>query len=239
MEREIKNGLSTARAIINHVKTSNRVNLVETEARDILKAYGLPMQIYKLATDIDEAVEAARQIGFPVAMKIVSPEIIHKTDAKGVKLNLNNQEDDASAFTEIMHNAKAYKATAEIYGVIVIPMEKQGTEVIIGMIDDSTFGPTIMFGLGGIFVEVLEDVSFRVAPLSTVDALEMVQEIKAFPVLQGIRGQEAADIKTITDMLANASRMAIENPEIKEIDLNPIFVFPKGASVIDARIILA
>jgi len=226
------------KSIIRSVKVTGRVSLVETEAREILKAYGLPISNFKLAKTVEEAIGIAKEIGYPVAMKIVSPDIIHKTDAGGVKLNIQHKGDVASAFTEIVANARDYNKDAEIYGVIITPMERKGVETIVGMTTDETFGPTIMFGLGGIFVEVLKDVSFRVAPLTRRDAYDMIQQIKGFPILKGVRGAKAADIDALVDVIMKVSALVIENPEIKELDLNPVFAFENGASIVDARIIL-
>lgn len=229
---------SAVKTIINAVKDCDRTVLVETEARNLLKAYSLPVSKFKLARDIQEAIRIAEEIQCPVAMKIVSPHIIHKSDAGGVKLNLKDKDDVAKAFSEIMTNAKAYDKEAEIYGVIITPMEDKGTEVIVGVTKDPTFGPTVMFGLGGIFVEVLKDVSFRVTPLTKMDANEMIREIKGFPILTGVRGQKAVSIDAIADIITKVSLLAIENLGISELDLNPVFASEDGASIVDARIIL-
>jgi len=226
------------KSIIAGVKNASRANLVETEAREILKAYGLPVSDFKLAKSKEEAVEIAKEIGYPISMKIVSPDITHKTDAGGVKLNIENKDEVVSAFNEIIHNAKVYNSEAEIHGVIITPMERKGVETIVGMTTDPTFGPTVMFGLGGIFVEVLKDVSFRVAPLTRKDAYEMIRQIKGFPILKGVRRQKPADIDALVDVIMGVSALVTENPEIKELDLNPVLAFENGASVVDARIIL-
>ena len=231
--------VNRVRTIIGKVKDTGRVNLVETEAREILKAYNLPVSDFRLARSEEEAIKIAEEMGQPVALKIVSPDIIHKSDAGGVKLNLKDRDNVAKAFSEIINNAKAYNKEAEIYGVIITPMEGEGTEVIIGMTTDQTFGPTVMFGLGGIFVEVLKDVSFRVAPLTRQDAYEMIKQIKGFPILTGVRGQKLSDVDALADAIVKMSALVMENPEIGELDLNPVFAFEKGASVVDTRIILS
>jgi acetyl coenzyme A synthetase (ADP forming)-like protein len=230
------NRVSRVKEIIGEVKDAGRVNLVETEAREILKAYGLPMSDFELAKSRHEAVQIAGTLGCPIAMKIVSPDILHKSDAGGVKLNVENNV--AKAFDEIMNNARAYKKEAELYGVLITPMAAKGVEVIIGMTNEHGFGPTIMFGLGGIFVEVLKDVSFRVAPLTKRDAYEMIKDIKGFPILKGVRGQKPADTTALADMIVKVSVLVTENPEIGELDLNPVFVFERGSSVVDARMTL-
>jgi len=177
-------------------------------------------------------------MGYPLAMKVVSPDIIHKSDAGGIKLGLNNHEDIKTAFKEIVTNAEKVVEKKNIVGTLISPMAKKGQECIIGMIRDAQFGPVIMFGLGGIFVEVLKDVSFRVAPLAAEDIDEMVKEIKGYTILTGIRGEKPKDIDAIQDILARLSEIVIDNPEIKEIDLNPVIVHEKGASIVDSRVII-
>ena len=234
-----KDRANRVRRIIEGVKNAGRRILVETEVREILKAYGLPMSNFKLVKNKREAVKVANEIGYPVAMKIVSPNIIHKSDAGCVKLNLKNKDDVVKAFTEIIDNALMYDKRAEIYGVIITPMEDKGTEIIIGVTNDPVFGHTHMFGLGGIFVEVLKDLSFRVGPLGKSDAYEMVKEIRGYPILKGIRGEKAKDIDAIVDIMLKISSLVSENEVISELDLNPIFVFEKGASIVDARLMLS
>ncbi|RLF87836.1 acetyl-CoA synthetase, partial [Thermococci archaeon] len=165
--------IEKARQIIEKAKAEGRA-LVEPEAKEILKLYGIPTPDFKVATNEEEAVKFAREIGYPVVMKIVSPQIIHKSDAGGVKVNIKNDEEAREAFKRIMENAKNYKPDADLWGVIVYKMLPLGKEVIVGMIRDPQFGPAIMFGLGGIFVEILKDVSFRVAPISKQEALDMI-----------------------------------------------------------------
>lgn len=225
--------------IIEGVKTVGRSNLLETEAKEILREYGLPVTAFRLAKSSEQAVAAARDIGYPVVAKIVSPQIIHKSDAGGVKLDLKDDSEVAKAFDEIVKNAKKYDKAAQIEGVILSPMEKKGVEVIVGMTKDSQFGPVVMFGLGGIFVEVLKDVSFRVVPLTRSDAYEMVEEIKGLPILKGIRGEEAKDIEAIVDAILKVSQLVSEYPEIQELDLNPILAYSKGVAIVDARILLS
>jgi len=171
-------------------------------------------------------------------MKIVSPDIIHKTDAGGVKIGIKDEKEAESAYQEIIFKAKKYNKKVKISGVIVYPIVPQGTEIIIGMMKDPHFGQVIMFGLGGIFVEVLKDISFRILPIEERDAGEMINEIKGSKILKGVRGEGPKDIKAIKNLLLKISQLALENPEINEIDLNPIFVFEKGLQVIDARMIL-
>ncbi|HDK27360.1 MAG TPA: acetyl-CoA synthetase, partial [Candidatus Atribacteria bacterium] len=180
----------------------------------------------------------AKEINFPIVMKIVSPDIIHKTDAGGVKVGVKDEEEARMTFQEIVSKAIKYNKKAKISGVIVYPMVPQGTEIIIGMMKDSHFGPVIMFGLGGIFVEVLKDISFRILPIEEIDAREMITEIKGYEILKGARGNPPRDIRAIEEVLMKVSKLTMKNPEINEIDLNPIFVFEKGIQVVDARMIL-
>ncbi len=226
--------------LINAVKQEGRHNLLEIESQKVLREYGLgklmPETIFAKAKE--EAIEAANRIGFPVAMKIVSPDIIHKSDAGGIRLNLKSDEAVESAFEEIIKNGMEVTDREKILGVLISPMVKPGQECIVGMIRDSQFGPVIMFGLGGIFVEVLKDVTFRVLPLYEGDVETMIEEIKGIKLLKGIRGEPAKDINALKNILINISHLALNHPEIKEIDLNPIIVHEKGASIVDSRIII-
>jgi acetate---CoA ligase (ADP-forming) subunit beta len=171
-------------------------------------------------------------------MKIVSPDIIHKTEAGGVKVGIKDEKEAKAAYQDIIYKVKKYKKEAKISGVIAYSMIPQETEIIIGMMKDPCFGPTIMFGLGGIFVEILKDISFRILPLEERDAEEMISEIKGYQILKGIRGETPKDVKSIRDVLMKISQLVMENPEINEIDLNPVFVFNEGLQVVDARMIL-
>jgi len=226
------------KALFKRVKEERRNNLLETESRELIKEYNISLPEAMLADSPGKAVEAAGKIGYPVAMKVVSPDIIHKSDAGGIKLGLNNGEEVKSAFDEILKNAGSVTTEDRILGMLISPMVPQGQECIIGMIQDRQFGPVIMFGLGGIFVEVLKDVSFRVAPLAREDIDEMIEEIKGYKILTGIRGDTLKDIDAIKDILFKLSQIAVENPEISEIDLNPVIVHAKGLSVVDSRVIL-
>lgn len=219
-------------------KKAGRTNLLETEARELLQFYGIKLPPALLVNSKDDAVKAAKEIGFPVAMKIVSPEIIHKSDAGGILLNLTTESEIQEAFKTIMKNAEKVTVAAKILGVLIAPMAPPGQECIIGMVRNPQFGPVIMFGLGGIFVEVLKDVSFRVIPLTDQDTAGMIQEIKGYPLLAGIRGQKQKDIDVLKDSIARISQMVVDHPEIQEVDLNPIIVHEQGASVVDARILI-
>ena len=211
---------------------------MEVEAKAICIEYHIPVTTFKLAKNEEEATEFAEQIGFPVVLKIVSPDIIHKSDAGGVKVNLKKTAEVRNAYRRILENAEKYDSAAKIVGVLVQEMAPQSTEVIVGAIKDPQFGQTLMFGLGGIFVEILKDVTFRVAPITREDAYEMITKIKAYPLLTGYRKTPPADLDTIINVLLNASKLVMDYPEIKELDLNPIMAYEKGAKTVDARIIL-
>jgi len=212
--------------------------LLETEAKELLKEYGIPVPDFKLIKSEDEITGLAKEINFPIVMKIVSPDIIHKTDAGGVKVGIKDEKEAELAYQEIISKVKKYNKEAKIEGVIVYPMVLQGTEIIIGMMKDPHFGLVVMFGLGGIFVEILKDISFRILPIVERDAREMITEIKGYKILKGARGNPPRDIQAIEKVLMKVSKLTKENPEINEIDLNPIFVFEKGIQVVDARMIL-
>ena len=224
--------------IINQAKKEGRKALLETEAKTICIEYGIPVTKFKLAKNEKEAAAYADQIGYPIVLKIVSPDIIHKSDAGAVIVNLKTPVEVASAYKKILENVKKYNADAKIVGVLVQEMAPQSTEVIVGAIKDPQFGQTVMFGLGGIFVEILKDVNFRVAPLTAEDAKEMITELKAYPLLKGYRNTPPADIDALVNILCNTSRLVMDNPEIKELDLNPIMAYREGAKTVDARIIL-
>ncbi|MGD0644246.1 MAG: acetate--CoA ligase family protein [Candidatus Bathyarchaeia archaeon] len=230
--------LNQTSKIINQAKKEGRKVLLETEAKTICMEYDIPVPKFKLALNEKEAAKCADEIGYPIVLKIVSPDIIHKSDAGGVMVNLKNPAEVKNAYKKILENVKKYNGEAKIAGVLVQEMAPQSTEVIVGAIKDPQFGQTIMFGLGGIFVEILKDVNFRIAPLTIDDAKEMITELKAYPLLKGYRNTPPADIDAIVDILCNTSRLVMDNPEIKELDLNPVMAYQKGAKTVDARIIL-
>jgi acetyl-CoA synthetase (ADP-forming) len=225
--------------IFDNATREGRTILLEPEAKTICMEYGIPVTKFKLATSEEEASEYAREIGFPVVLKIVSPDIIHKFDVGGVILNLKNRKQVREAYRKIISNVKRSKPDARIVGILVQEMAPPSTEVIVGMTKDPQFGPALMFGLGGIFVEVLKDVSFRVAPITERDAREMITEIKGYPLLKGYRGTPPADVDTLVQILLKTSKLVIEHPEVDQLDLNPIMVYEKGAKVVDARMILS
>lgn len=230
--------MEKANAIFDTARKEGRKYLLEPEAKTICIEYGIPVTKFKVAKNETDAIQFAKKIGFPIVLKIVSPDIIHKFDVGAVILNVNNEAEVRSAYNKILKNVNKHKPSARIVGLLVQEMAPQSTEVIVGATKDPQFGPALMFGLGGIFVEVLKDVAFRIAPISEPDAREMITEVRANPILKGYRGQPPADIKAIVEILMNTSRLVMEHQEIKELDLNPIMVYEKGAKTVDARIIL-
>ncbi|MFQ5846964.1 MAG: acetate--CoA ligase family protein [Candidatus Methylomirabilales bacterium] len=211
-------------------------NLLEPEAYELLAYYDVSVPPHRYVTSAEEAEAAAADIGYPVVAKIVSPDIVHKTEAGGVLLNLNDGAQIREAYQEI--TTRARQGSAAVHGVLISRMAPPGTEVIVGLTQDSQFGPVVMFGLGGAFVEVYQDVSFRLVPLTKRDAAAMIQEVKALPILQGVRGGRPRDLRALTDLLLKVSQIAEENLEIAEMDLNPVLVYEKGLSVVDARVLL-
>jgi acyl-CoA synthetase (NDP forming) len=230
--------LNKTAEIISQVQHEERKVLLETEAKTVCMEYAIPVTKFKLAQSKKEAIEFAKQLGYPVVLKIVSPDIIHKSDAGGVMINLRSIDEVQDAYRKIIENARKYNSEAKIAGVLVQEMAPQSTEVIVGAIKDPQFGQTLMFGLGGIFVELLKDVAFRIAPIKREDAEEMVKGVKAYPLLNGYRNMPPADTNAILNVLLNTSRLIMDFPEIKELDLNPIMAYEKGVKTVDARIIL-
>jgi len=218
------------------VETQNL--LTEVESKELLKKAGIPVVEAKLARTQKEAVSLGREMGFPVVLKISSPDVIHKSDSGGVKLGLANASQVGKAYSQIISSIKQAYPEARIDGVSVQTMAPPGVEVIVGMSKDVQFGPVLMFGLGGILVEVLKDVSFRIVPVTERDAREMIKEIKGYPVLQGYRGQKPASIPALEQLIVKVSQFVEKNPQIKELDLNPVFAYPDKAVAVDARIIL-
>ncbi|MCY1153789.1 MAG: acetate--CoA ligase [Nitrososphaera sp.] len=228
------------KSIFENVRKHGRANLLEEEGYEVLQAYGFPTPQSILCTTEQEGIDAARHIGYPLVMKIVSPDIIHKSDAGGVKVGVKTDDELKSAFRTITENALKYKSDAKIKGVLVQEMVKSAKETILGASQDPTFGPVIMFGLGGIYVEVLKDVVFRVAPIDEQEAINMVESTKTIKLLKGVRGEKPSDLKAIADSLQRLSQLVVDFQEIKEFDINPLLVLEegKGARVVDARIIL-
>jgi len=224
--------------IVDKARSEGRVVLTEVESKELLKSAGIDVVDTRLATSKEEAISISQQLGFPVVLKIASPDIVHKSDDGGVKLGLNDANQVGEAYDQILGAIRQKHPKARVQGVAVQKMARPGVEVIIGMSKDAQFGPVLMFGLGGILVEVLKDVSFRIVPLSRRDAAEMLREIKGYPLLEGYRGQEAVDISHLEELLLKVSDFVEKNPEIRELDLNPVFAYGDGAIAVDARVIL-
>ena len=237
--------MKAAKAIFKTARDEGRTFVLEHEAKDIMKAYGIPIPPYETAATAEEAVKKSEKIGFPAVLKILSKDVLHKSDAGGVKINLKNADEVKQAFAEIMDGAKAYGKEKGIKvdlskGVFISDFADMGTEVIVGVTRDPQFGHALMFGLGGIFVEVLKDVTFRLIPLTEIDAREMIREIKAAKILDGIRGEAPRDVDALVDVIMAVSKMVEENQDITELDCNPVFLYEKGKGVlvVDARILI-
>jgi len=213
-------------------------NLTEVEAYELLSKYGVSVPKYCVAFSEEEALKIAKRIGFPLVMKIVSPDIIHKTDIGGIKMNIINPPQVKEIYKNIICNVRKNKPEARISGILLYKQAPEGVEVIVGMVRDPQFGPTVMFGLGGIFTEILKDVAFRVCPVERIDIEEMLTEIEGIKMLQGYRGQPRRDVNAIIDIIMKISRLALDYSVITEIDLNPIIVYEKDALVVDAKVFL-
>ncbi|MFX1499682.1 MAG: acetate--CoA ligase family protein [Promethearchaeota archaeon] len=213
---------------------SNQTVLTEFESKQLLHEIGISIPVQKLTTSKEETISAAEEIGFPIVMKLMAEDVVHKSDTGAVKLNLNTKEDIDKAYDDLMSIPSQAEKLISVQKMADEPI----TELIIGMTTDPQFGPALMFGIGGILVELLEDVSFRIAPITEYDANEMIHEIKGFPILDGYRGKPKADIKAIVETLMKISNLVIEHEEIHEMDLNPVFIYEKGLICVDARIIL-
>jgi acyl-CoA synthetase (NDP forming) len=217
---------------------SEQRHLLEPEAEELFADHGLPVPAFRLAASEADAVAAARELGFPVVLKIVSRDILHKSDAGGVKVGLADEAAVSAAWHEMMASVGGASAGARIEGVLVAPSAPAGLECIVGMTRDPQFGPALMFGLGGVFVELLRDVSFRVLPITRADAEEMVGEIRGAPLLAGLRGSGPRDVAAVVDFLVKTAGLVERNPEIREIDVNPLRVYERGVLALDVRVIL-
>jgi 4-hydroxybutyryl-CoA synthetase (ADP-forming) len=227
-----------ASKVFDKVKEEGRTNLLEEEGLEILSAYGFPLPKSILAKTEDEAVEAANKIGYPTVMKIASPQIVHKSDAGGVKVNLSSDKEVRDAFKVIVDNAKKYDSKAEIKGVLIVEMVKGGKEMIIGSKLEPGFGPVVMLGMGGIYVEILKDVTFRLAPLTDQEANDMISSIKTKKLLEGVRGEKPSDVGKLSECIQRLSQLVTDFREIKELDMNPVLVMEKGegCKILDVRI---
>jgi acetyltransferase len=226
--------------VLDRARDEGRVRIGDAEARTILEAYGFSVPPSRLAETPEEAIEMAEAMGYPVVLKIASPDILHKTDVGGVKLNLLSADDVRDAFDLLVYRASRYVPEASVWGCLVQKMVPEGREVLIGMSKDPQFGPLVAFGLGGIYVEALKDVVFRVAPFSREEAEKMIREIRAYPLLEGVRGEPPADHAAIVDALCRVSQLVTDFPDIVELDINPLTVFEegRGAVALDMRLVL-
>ncbi len=213
---------------------SNETILTEFESKELLQEIGISVPSQRLITSIDETISAAEEIGFPVVLKLIAEDIVHKSDTGAVKLNIKDKDELEAAYKDLMNIPSQKEKKISVQKMADEPI----TELIIGMTTDAQFGPALMFGIGGILVELLEDVSFRIAPITEYDAKEMIHEIKGFPILDGYRGKPKADIDAIVNTLLKISDFVIKHEEINEMDLNPVFIYDKGLICVDARIIL-
>ena len=228
----------TKKQIIDRARNESRTLLTEVESKDLLRQAGINVTDTRLATSKEEAVSVSRKLGFPIVLKVASPDIVHKSDAGGVKLGLKTSKQVGKAYDDILKAVSQKYPRAAVHGVSVQRMARPGVEVIIGMSRDAQFGPVLMFGLGGIMVELLKDVSFRIVPLTGWDAHEMVREIKGYPLLEGYRGQEPVDVSALEELLVKVSAFIEHAPEIKELDLNPVLARSDGVVAVDARAVL-
>ncbi|MFW9999517.1 MAG: acetate--CoA ligase family protein [Candidatus Hodarchaeota archaeon] len=213
---------------------SGKTVLTEFESKELLQEIGIPIPSQKLTTSKEETLTAIEEIGFPIVLKLMAEDVVHKSDTGAVKLNLKTKEDAENAYNELIKIPSQKEKKISVQKMADEPI----TELIIGMTTDPQFGPALMFGIGGILVELLEDVSFRIAPITEYDAKEMIHEIKGFPILDGYRGKPKADLDAIVQVLLKISDLVVEHEEINEMDLNPVFIYDKGLICVDARIIL-
>mgnify|MGYP006279067829 CR=1 FL=1 len=220
--------------VLNKKKETGQNVLTEFESKQLLQEIGIPIPAQELTKTKEETVQVVEEIGYPVVLKLMAEDIVHKSDSGAVKLGLQNKEEVEKAYDELMKIPAESEKKISVQQMAKEPI----TELIIGMTTDPQFGPSLMFGIGGILVELLEDVSFRIAPITEYDAKEMIHEIKGFPLLDGYRGKPKADIDAIVDVLLKISDFVMEHQEIYEMDLNPVFIYEDGISCVDARIIL-
>jgi acyl-CoA synthetase (NDP forming) len=234
--------VQATRKVISSVREDGRLAIGDSEARQILTAYGMRIPESQLAANPDEAIAIASKIGYPVVLKIASPDILHKTDVGGVKVGLDNAGEVRDAFELMVYRAQRYLPQAHLWGCLVQEMVPSGgLEVLVGMNRDPQFGPLVTFGLGGIYVETLKDVTFRIAPFAMQSAENMLSEIRARALLDGVRGEPAVDKEAIVDTLLRIGQLVQDFPEILELDINPLMVYPKGmgAIAIDMRLVLS
>ncbi len=237
---EVEVDYERAKAVISQALAEGRRALTPAEAADVAVAYGIPVPKKPIVTSEDEAVKAAEEVGYPVVLEVESPQIIHKTEVGGIKVGLKSPEEVRAAYREMLESVRRHAPEATIRGVIVRRMIPQGKEVIIGMHRDPVFGPLIMFGSGGVLVELIRDVSFRVAPVSVEEAQEMIEETKAYRLLKGFRGEPECDVEAVRDVILRVSKLALDFPEVTDVDVNPLFVYERGQGcmAVDVKVML-
>jgi acyl-CoA synthetase (NDP forming) len=228
----------TTAGIVEAARRAGRTLLSEVESKQLLEEAGIPVVTTRLATSREESVRIAEEIGLPGVLKVVSPDVTHKSDVGGVKVGLETADQVSSAYDSIMSSTRAAAPTASIEGVSVQSMAEPGVEVIVGATRDPQFGHVVMFGLGGVLVEMLRDVSMRLVPVEQRDARAMIREIKGLPLLQGYRQYPPCDLDSLEEVILGLSRFLEEHPEVRELDLNPVLCYPKGLVAVDARVVL-
>jgi acetyl-CoA synthetase (ADP-forming) len=231
--------MDECKIIIEKVLQENRFALLLDEAQRICDLHHIPTPKSNVVLHADEAVEGAKAIGYPVVLKIISPQILHKSDIGGVILNVRDEEELRIGYKNLIGETQRRDPSARIVGVLVEKMMAPSTELVVGGIRDNQFGPAVMFGMGGVFAEVYNDVVFRVAPLDRIDALNMIHGLKASKVLEGIRGKPAVDSDSIINVIVNVSDLLLEHETISQLDLNPVIAYPTSVCAVDCRIILA
>jgi len=231
--------LKECESIFQKALKDGRSSLLIQEAQQICKLHGIPTPVSYVVQNVEEAVTKGNQMGFPVVLKIISPQILHKSDVGAVVLDIDGEASLKEAYPKLVAEVRKNDPEAEVLGVLIEKMMPPSTEVIVGGIRDSQFGPSIMFGMGGIFTEVYEDVAFRVAPIDKIDALNLIHELRGSKILEGIRGKPPADLDAIADVLLNVSTLMLQHSAISQLDLNPVIAYPDAVCAVDARIVLA
>src|SRR5690348_9566456 len=237
-ESHRSNSKDAVRKVLDQVKADKRTSLTAPEGKQVCDAYGIAVPGEGVATSAAEAGKLAAGMGFPVVMKIVSPDILHKTEAGGVIVGLKSADEATKAYDTILANARKYKADAKIDGVQIQQMLSGGQEVIVGAVTDGSFGKLVAFGLGGVLVEVMKDITFRVAPVTQDEVLSMLDGIQAADMLKGVRGSQPVNRDALADLIVKVSQLVSDFPEIVELDLNPVFATPRGAVAADVRIVV-
>jgi len=231
--------LKECETIIQKALKEGRSSLLIPESQQICKLHHIPTPVSYVVQNVDEAVTKGSEIGFPVVLKIVSPQILHKSDVGGVILDIESEAALKEAYPKLIAKVHEKRSKTEVLGVLIEKMMPPSTEVIVGGIRDSQFGPSIMFGMGGIFTEVYKDVAFRVAPLDKIDALNLIHELRGSRILEGIRGQPPADMNVLVDVLMDVSSLMLQHKAVSQLDLNPVLAYPDGLCAVDTRIVLA